>query len=161
MFFMGWFQPYFGQTRNYPIVRFGRLSFRTDEKIPWPEQARTTMLDLYLIEAWPTRGNSGGPVFFHPNFQRQPGTFNLDKPTLLLAGVLKGFFGVGLQTHAGIGAVVPAFKIGEILSQENMRRLERLPELAMANDEDVQLCRKAESAFRERQQIQSDGQEDH
>jgi hypothetical protein len=160
VFFMGWFQPFFGQTRNYPIVRFGRLSFRTDEQIPWQEQARTSLLDLYLIEAWPTRGNSGGPVFFHPNLQREPGTFNIGGPTILLAGVLKGFFGVPLQAHAGIGAVVPAFKLSEILSHESIRHLERLPELAIAKDEDVQLCRKAESAFRVRQQTQLDGQKD-
>lgn len=158
VFFMGWFQPYFGQTRNYPIVRFGRLSFRTDEKIPWQEQAKTSMLDLYLIEAWPTRGNSGGPVFFHPNLQRKPGTFNVGGPTILLAGILKGFFGMPQQAHAGIGAVVPAFRLREILSHESTRHLEPLPDLAIAKEEDIQLCRKVESVFSSRQQIRSDGQ---
>ncbi len=90
------------------------------------------MLDLYLIEAWPTRGNSGGSVFFRPNIQREPGTFIIDKPKLLLAGILKGFLGVPMQAHAGIGAVVPAFKLGEILSNDNAMHLEQLSELALA-----------------------------
>lgn len=161
VFFIGWFQTYFGRTRNYPIVRFGRLSLKTDEQIPWQEQNKTTMLDLYLIEAWPTRGNSGGPVFFRPNIQREPGTFIIDKPKLLLAGILKGFLGVPMQAHAGIGAVVPAFKLGEILSNDNAMHLEQLSELALATGEDIQLCRQAESLFRERQKLQPEGQKVH
>jgi len=35
IFFTGLFTPYIGTLSNYPVVRFGRVSLLTDEKIKW------------------------------------------------------------------------------------------------------------------------------
>jgi hypothetical protein len=151
VFFAGWFSTYFGRERNYPIVRFGRLSLLTDEKIPWGEDGQTRMLYLYLIEAWATAGNSGSPVFFRPSLQRQPGTFILGKPTLLLAGVLKGFLGAQPLGNAGVAAVVPAFQLDEILSSDTAKQLRPLPNIMPPEQKDIELCREAEKLFMVRQ----------
>lgn len=148
VFFAGWFSTYFGRERNYPIVRFGRLSFLTDEKIPWAEGGQARMLHLYLIEAWVTSGNSGSPVFFRPSLQRQPGTFILNQPTLLLAGVLKGFFGAPPLRNAGIAAVVPIFQLDEILSSDTAKQLRPLPQIMPPPEQkDIELCQEVEKRF--------------
>ncbi|OQW34138.1 MAG: hypothetical protein A4C66_03850 [Nitrospira sp. HN-bin3] len=115
--FTGWFMKYYGRTRNYPIVRFGRLALLTDEKIPWNGR----LLNLYLIETHASPGVSGSPVFFRPSPWREPRTFRLDTPTLLLAGVLKGYFGDESSNNAGIAAVVPAFQLREILFYDEVK----------------------------------------
>ncbi len=58
VFFTGLFVPYSGYERMYPIVRFGRVSLVTEEKIKWKDQ----LMDLYLIESGSFGGNSGSPV---------------------------------------------------------------------------------------------------
>jgi hypothetical protein len=122
VFFTGWFRHYYGANKNYPIVRFGRLAMTSDEKIPWGNK----MLDLYLIEAHVSGGNSGSPVFFRPTLERKPGTFILGRPTLLIAGVLKGYFGEPFREqsgqNSGIAAVVPASQLREILVSDEVKR---------------------------------------
>jgi hypothetical protein len=105
-------------------------------------------IPFYLIEAWVTSGNSGSPVFFHPSIQREPGTFILGKPTLLLAAVLKGFLGALPLQNAGIAAVVPAFQLGEILSSDTTKQLRPLPEIMPPPEQkDIEFCREAEKRF--------------
>jgi hypothetical protein len=145
VFFLGWFRNYFGKERNYPIVRFGRLSFRTDETISWGGKEQ----ELYLIEAWPTLGTSGAPVFFRPSMQREPGNFVTGKQGLFLAGVLMGFYGSPPLVHTGIGAVAPASRLDEIISAEGFKDLKPLPGLANSEEKDVELCRQAETVWKE------------
>jgi hypothetical protein len=59
LFFIGMLPQYYGQNRNYPVVRTGTLALLTDEKIPAP----TGPHHVYVAEVsgWP--GNSGSPVF--------------------------------------------------------------------------------------------------
>lgn len=124
MFFAGLFTPYPGAEKNYPIVRFGRVALVTDEKIEWGGKP----MDLYLIEAGSYGGNSGSPVFFHFGIERSPGIAVMGNPVLKLAGVMQGSV-TELQpiqvvdtsktpvaiSNIGIAAVVPAYKIHEVL----------------------------------------------
>lgn len=135
VFFTGLFPQFFGTNRNYPIVRFGRVAMITEEKVPWENK----LLDLYLIESQSFGGNSGSPVFFYLGATRKPGVLVLGPPKLLLAGVMKGSFLGTLKLkkmqvserrniwvpmeNAGIAAVVPAYKLYEILFSDELREL--------------------------------------
>lgn len=133
VFFIGLFNTYYGNRRNYPIARFGRVALITDEKIPWEEAGRKTeLIDAYLIECHSYGGNSGAPVFFYLGANREPGVLNTGPHQVLLAGVMKGCFthpdevrseqGI-LSVHAygnmGISAVTPAYHLYELLFSED------------------------------------------
>lgn len=136
MFFTGLFAYYPGIAKNYPIVRFGRVALITDEKIPWKEKRDKPpkKLDLYLAELQSWGGNSGSPVFFYLSPTRDPGTIVIGNPRLLLAGILMGYYQeedeiqsievtvkqVSKQ-NVGIAAVVPAYKLYELLESEEVR----------------------------------------
>ncbi len=132
VFFTGLFSPYPGAARNYPIVRFGRVALVTDEKIDW----NGTPTELYLLESGSYGGNSGAPVFFYLGSDRSPGRLTVGDPVIKLAGVMQGAF---LDFHPlrivetgripiapsnmGISAVVPAYKLHELLySQELLKQ---------------------------------------
>jgi hypothetical protein len=131
IFFTGLFAPYVGTKKNYPIVRFGRVSLISDEKIKFSDgEAR-----LYLIECGSFGGNSGSPVFFYLGADRQAGSLFLGPPILKLAGVMSRTF---LDTQPlqvvetaeipvapssmGIAAVVPANLLHEILFGEELKK---------------------------------------
>jgi hypothetical protein len=133
VFYAGLFVPHVGVARNYPIVRFGKVALLPEEKINWGGRES----DLYLIESASYGGNSGAPVFvFVPaagSQERGPGP-----PAVRLAGVLVGYFGeveaVGPQSgnsrtmaayNTGVSAVVPAYKLQEILFGEELSRQRR------------------------------------
>jgi hypothetical protein len=152
-FLTGWFSGFYGATQNYPIARFGRLAMATDEKIPWREDASkpAQMLNLYLVEAHTTKGNSGSPVFFRPSLQRDPKKFVIGDQPLLLAGVLKGYFhALGEQnSNSGIAAVVPAFQISQILFSEEVTRQRAIARKAVPpQKEDIEACLQAEKQVR-------------
>ncbi len=124
VFFTGLFSGYLGARKNYPIVRFGRVSLVTDEKIRFANQDA----QLYLIESGSYGGNSGSPVFFYFGSDRTPGMLVVGPPVLKLAGVMKGCFqdcqpvteietskASIAQSNMGVAAVVPAFKLHELL----------------------------------------------
>jgi hypothetical protein len=128
VFFTGLFTSHIGQKRNNPIVRFGRMALMTEEKVRWD---KNQMLELYLIESASYGGNSGSPVFSFLGSERTPGTIYLGGRLIKLTGVMMGAFGehtpiqfletanipVGRQS-VGIAAVVPAYKLKEILFSE-------------------------------------------
>lgn len=129
IFFTGLFSHHIGEYRNYPIVRFGRVSLVTDEKINWGGQKT----ELYLVESASYGGNSGSPVFFYLGAEREPGTLRVGNPVLKLAGVMMGSFGERrpiqiIETakvafaisNIGIAAVIPAYKLHEILFGEEL-----------------------------------------
>lgn len=124
VFFTGLFLPHLGSKANYPVVRFGRVALVTDERIRW----KGVDTELYLIESWSYGGNSGSPTFFHMGAEREPGSLIVGSPVLKLAGVIKGSFYEGRPiqvvettrnpvsvSNIGITAVIPAFKLHEIL----------------------------------------------
>lgn len=129
VFFTDLFTGHVGLQRNYPIVRFGRVALVTDEKIEWDG----TPNELYLIEAASYGGNSGSPVFFYLGSDREPGTLVVGSPILRLAGIMQGTF-LDHQpirvvetkkmpisvSSMGIAAVVPAYKLHEILFGEEL-----------------------------------------
>jgi len=137
VFFIGLF-PYYGNQRNYPITRFGRVALITDEKIPWKDKKEEVpkMLDLYLVESQSFGGNSGSPVFFYLNATREPGSIVIGAPTLLLAGVMKGCYldakeiqvaetskiPISLE-NVGIAAVVPAYRLYELLFSDELKKI--------------------------------------
>jgi hypothetical protein len=130
VFFTGLFTPFIGEHKNYPIVRFGKVALVTEEKILW-DSIKT---DLYLIESSSYGGNSGSPVFFYLGAEREAGSIYVGTPVLKLAGVIKGSFNdikpiQAVETkvipisisNMGISAVVPAYKLHEILYSEEMK----------------------------------------
>jgi len=134
VFFTGLFTPFTGEHKNYPIVRFGKVALVTEEKILW-DNIKT---DLYLIESSSYGGNSGSPVFFFLGAEREPGSLFIGDPILKLAGIMKGSFNdikpiQAVETkvipisvsNMGISAVVPAYKLYEILFGEEMKLLRK------------------------------------
>jgi hypothetical protein len=131
VFFTGLFSPYVGTRKNYPVVRFGRVSLVTDEKIKFADREA----HLYLIESGSFGGNSGAPVFFYFEAEREPGALNLGQPILKLAGVMSGTF-LDAQplrvietakiplapSSMGVAAVVPAYKLHDLLFGEELRK---------------------------------------
>ncbi len=132
VFFAGLFSPFPGAEKNYPVVRFGRIALVTDERIPWQGK----LMDLYLIEAGSYGGNSGAPVFFYLGSDREPGSLVVGAPVLKLAGIMQGTFLDAQEVKVietkklpislasmGIAAVVPSYKLHEILFGEELRKL--------------------------------------
>ncbi|MEQ1656464.1 MAG: serine protease [Nitrospira sp.] len=131
VFFTGLFTQYPGAQRNHPIVRFGRVALVTDEKIAWDGQD----MDLYLIEAASYGGNSGSPVFFYLGSDREPGALVVGPPIIKLAGIMQGTFMDAQEIRAidtakipisvasmGIAAIVPAYKLRELLEAEAAKK---------------------------------------
>ena len=126
-----------GQKKNQPIIRFGKVSLMSDEKIEWKEKDKPVkLLDLYLLECQSFGGNSGSPVFFNLNPMRKPGQLSLGGPLIFLAGVMTGSFlnGSEVQTtdtvakmislqNIGIAAVTPANKLHEVLFSEELVKI--------------------------------------
>jgi hypothetical protein len=132
IFFSGLFTSHVGQKRNQPIIRFGKVALMPEDKVEWKEAGKApAMLDLYLLESQSFGGNSGSPVFFQLNPLRK---FDELRPSqIFLAGVMQGSFlnanevqvvetdrkAISLQ-NIGIAAVVPAYKLHELLFSENL-----------------------------------------
>jgi hypothetical protein len=101
------------------------MALMTEEKVLWD---KNQMVELYLIESASYAGNSGSPVFLFLGPERTAGKFILGGRIIKLAGVMQGYFGehapiefvetantpVARQS-VGIAAVVPAYKLKEIL----------------------------------------------
>ena len=133
VFFTGLFTPYIGTKKNYPVFRFGRVALLTDEKIsigPGDEE------DLYLVESGSYGGNSGSPVYFYIGMERSNNAIVVGPPIIKLAGIMKGTFldfqpVVAVETKQksvsqssmGIAAVVPAYKLHDLLFDDELRKL--------------------------------------
>lgn len=134
IFFTGLFTSHIGQKKNQPIIRFGKVSLMSDEKIEWKEDNKPIKyLDLYLLECQSYGGNSGSPVFFQLNPMRNPSQLNLGGQVIFLAGLMTGSFLNANQVkindgvpnlismqNIGIAAVTPAYKLHEILFSEEL-----------------------------------------
>jgi hypothetical protein len=66
VFFVGLFTSFYGQHKNFPIARFGRVALISGEKIPWQDRPTEPVqeADLYLLETQSYGGNSGSPCVF-------------------------------------------------------------------------------------------------
>ncbi len=139
VFFVGLFTSFYGQHKNFPIARFGRVAMISGEKIPWQDRPTEPVqeADLYLLETQSYGGNSGSPVFFYLGPDRVPGQLYLGAE-IKLAGVMRGTFLNGspiqfLQSptaaipystqNVGIAAVTPSYLLHEILYSEPLLKL--------------------------------------
>jgi hypothetical protein len=143
VFATGLFTEAPGSSRILPIVRHGNLAMIPTEQI----QTELGYADVYLVEARSIGGLSGSPVWVHPNMQMVVKDGDQIKPANLvgpgkLLGLMHGHWDIlesdinkATITHErkrgvnlGIGIVVPAYKIREILYQnelvQNRRELE-------------------------------------
>lgn len=140
VFFTGLYTHYYGDNRNNPIVRFGRVSMLPEDRIEWLDNPGkpTELVELYLLETQSYGGNSGSPVFFFLGADRQAGTLYVGPPVIKLAGVMRGSFGQTLPVQVvqantnvvqvpvytqniGIAAVTPAYLLHEILYSEEVK----------------------------------------
>jgi len=129
IFFVGLMPQYYGDKKNYPVVRRGTLALMTGEKIRTP----TGQQNVFIAEmiSWP--GNTGSPVFLNLTGLRD-GSLALGSNFRFL-GLLSGDFlnkipataldaaqvllGDGART--GISFIVPADRLKAILESAPAR----------------------------------------
>jgi len=139
VFFAGLFAPYYGDLKNSPIFRFGRVAMLPEDRIRWQDDRAKPpqFVELYLLETMSFGGNSGSPVFFSQGADRVPGSIIIGPPEITLAGVMRGNFneprvGEVIQTpnavlpvftqNIGIAAVTPAYLLRDILYSEKLKK---------------------------------------
>ena len=124
-FFTGLFTAYTGEKKIYPIVRFGRISLITDERIDWVGMKR----EMLLVETSSYGGNSGSPIYFNI-------VDSIGRRRLILGGILNGTYRdvaeikivqTGLTPVAvynnGISGITPVYLLRDILYSKEQLRL--------------------------------------
>ena len=122
LYFIGLMTQYYGNNKNYPVVRRGTLALMTDEQIETPTGSQNAF--IAELASWP--GNSGSPVFLSLSGLRRgslmmgtnlkflgilSGSFlNKFKGTLLEATVIEGN-----ELNTGISFIVPAARVKAVL----------------------------------------------
>jgi hypothetical protein len=129
IFYAGLFNPYFGNRIVEPLVRFGKVSSLTNEKIriTYPED-QPRFAHLYLFECHSLGGFSGSPVFFEIDRLNTAGQIHYGNPEIYLAGVMKGHYDefvtnpvlntkddIVRELNLGISMVTPCYLLKEIL----------------------------------------------
>ena len=142
VFFAGLFVSYYGEHRNNPIVRFGRVAMLPEDRVLWRDDPTKPPEEdqLYLLETQSYGGNSGAPVFFIVPPEIPPGRLLMSgsgQQNIRLAGVMKGYFNevsaIGFvqsptavvpysRQNNGIAAVVPSFLLHDILFSSEMTK---------------------------------------
>ncbi len=139
IFFMGLYASYYGERRNNPIVRFGRVAMFPEEPIKWQDYPSDPPqnTELYLLETQSYGGNSGSPVFFSLGADRKPGSLTLGSSVIMLAGVMKGSFnelspinlipaintGIAVsKQNNGIAAAIPSYLLHDILFSDALKK---------------------------------------
>ena len=136
---IGLFRLHYGSKRNLPIVHTGNIAMLSDpnERVPLHDEmtGKTVQCEAYMIEAQTLKGLSGSPVFVHETVAlesftkltdgRRPGAFGAVKLLGLYSGAWDGEPGKileadrnlrgGLRVPVGMGTVVPAEKIMELI----------------------------------------------
>ena len=125
VFFPGLFTNFYGELKNFPILRFGRISLLIDERIEIHEKGQPPKLaHLYFVECQSLGGFSGSPVFFERDRITPGGPFS--SPEIYLGGVMKGHYNDTLETPRGIvrelnaslALVTPCYQLNELLNSE-------------------------------------------
>jgi hypothetical protein len=140
VFLTGLFIHHMGAKRNIPIIRVGNISAMPEE--PINTQGFSNM-EAYLVEARSIGGLSGSPVFVHLGIIR-----NVDGQTkfatspegiFYLLGLMHGHWDLSVSDidgiaedevlsrsiNMGIGIVVPAKKIAEVLNQPKLEEMRK------------------------------------
>lgn len=131
LYLFGLMPQYYGEKRNYPIVRRGTLALLTDETI---QTGPNTRQHVYLAElaSWP--GSSGAPVFLDLGGVRS-GRLGFGSEYHLL-GLMLGYFSNTRQadvvesrtvtavdpSNIGISFVLPAATIRKVLDSDPLQR---------------------------------------
>jgi len=123
LYFIGLMAQYYGDLKNYPVVRRGALGILTDEKIETPTGRQHAF--IAELTSWP--GNSGSPVFLNLAGLRGG---NLTVGTnLKFLGILSGSFlnrsrGTVLNSdtfisgndfNTGVSFIIPAERVKAVL----------------------------------------------
>ena len=122
LYFIGLMTQYYGDKKNYPVIRRGTLALMTDEQIDTPTGRQNAF--IAELASWP--GNSGSPVFLSLAGMRQ-GSLQLGTKLRFL-GILSGSFlnrvkGTTLEAtviggnelNTGISFIVPAARVKSVL----------------------------------------------
>jgi hypothetical protein len=137
---IGLFHLLSGNQRNLPVVHTGNIALESgDEKIPvmdWLMSGgrRRRYIEGYLIQTQNLRGLSGLPCFVRPTaeiddlpFPAGPVNLRVNRTEIFLLGVWQGSWdappdevmaveqGTSIRVPVGMGVVVPAAKLIEIL----------------------------------------------
>ncbi len=128
VFFSGLFTNlytnYSSEQKNYPILRFGTISFLPNEKIIFREIKTPKSAHLYIIECQSLGGFSGSPVFFEIDRITPKKLFFT--PEIYLGGIMKGHYndiietqnGIIRELNAGLALVTPCYLLKEILDTD-------------------------------------------
>jgi len=141
VFSVGLYKRHEGTEKNIPIVRVGNIASMEQPDIPTKFGATRA----YLIESRSIAGLSGSPVFVNLGAFRAQRT-DVDKPAITLnlpmggnsiifglLGIMHGHFDIkdedsNKSVNEGIGVVIPAMRILEVLAapffQDQMRKRE-------------------------------------
>jgi hypothetical protein len=123
LFFVGLMAQYYGEAKNFPVVRRGALAMMTDEKIETPTGRQRAF--IAELTSWP--GNSGSPVFLNLSGLRG-NTISVGN-NLNFLGVLSGSFVnklkgtvlesqtavLGNEMNTGISFIIPAERVKAVL----------------------------------------------
>jgi len=132
VYLFGLMPQYYGEKKNYPVVRTGHLALLTDEAI---KTGSDTRQHAYLAElaSWP--GNSGAPVFLNLSGYRNGSIITGSDFRLL--GLMLGYFSNvhqadivdtrtvvgGDPSNIGISFILPALTIRKILDSAPLQQL--------------------------------------
>lgn len=132
VYLLGLMPQYYGEKRNYPVVRRGTLALLTDEAI---QTGPDTRQHAYLAElaSWP--GNSGAPVFLNLAGFRNGSI--IGGTDFHLLGLMLGYFSNvvradivdtrsvvgGDPSNIGISFILPASTIRKVLDSAPLRQL--------------------------------------
>ncbi len=121
VFMVGRFTGHPGEKKNLPVARFGNISMVPSEELKNPLGKTRTH---YLVEVRSVSGFSGSPVFIYDT-PTPPSLVNVRKerfPNLLL-GIDCGHMPEHeKQLSAGIAAVVPAWRLLELLEHPEVKK---------------------------------------
>src|ERR1700688_1199535 len=136
LFFPGLFWPHKGEEKNTPIIRAGMLSAMPEEKVQAElGPGNQKLIDAYLVETRSIGGLSGSPVFFYfDGGLTRYGKVVSPKAHFFLLGVVQGHYDAQVslddsvfddrkeKVNMGVGIVIPATKLLEMLESDEVQR---------------------------------------
>jgi len=133
VFMVGRFIYHSGERRNIPIARFGNIAMMPLEEI---ENGIGKKRKHFLVEVRSVSGFSGSPVFVY-DVPTSPSLDNVrpERFTSLLLGIDCGHSPKReKQLSAGIAAVVPAWRLVELLEHPKMKRMREEKEIEVKKE---------------------------
>jgi len=118
VFTVGYLLGYPGESRNYPVTKFGRISVLTDEK--WFLSERGFYEYAYIVELQNVPGLSGAPLYAYGQEMKMTPNLSFRVLPPLLVGIVKDVLlvqnqGTRSSYSQGLAAVEPGDKLKEML----------------------------------------------